>query len=687
MTRTFIAALLCVSQAFGADITIQLPTRPNEGDQIILKVPAATTPTPIPVPDGTAFDEQNYIGANITESDDWNGVRQNLWNDLGRGARWIAPGKWLVITVSNISTYPGIVNDVKIAGTYTLRANTSGSVSCTNGTVKKIADGIWEVTITDETRDVRIDFGGPVTGWPRFIRPGADEKFITSKTFREGVAETRLKYIRFMNLGRTNWDNADDAAARLAALGPDGLMSWAERPSHNDTSFNRPWGISVEAAVQMCNETKTDFWWPIAWTANNKDFLEGFAAYLAVNLDPGLDVIIEVFNEPWNYAGGFYHSGLIRDAAKAYVAAGTLPKIQDGIGGNQNDWFIAQRYVLLQLKQAVDIVRAKLGRERVKAIYASQWGSAYYGNVFAWGMRTFGNLDWMDGAAGAPYIYCAHGDVLTLQATLRKDAATREQLGNKLAQLRGTVDAFLPEGRNNVFYYEIGVDEDQDDTLIKYGHDPNLANRVALAYHPDTEPIVYDFLRTNMEWGGVKGATWFLLCQRRDKWGPAWGATDDFSKRNQPILKGIARWAGEKAPRGGVTAEYFSDGNFTNLLEKKTVPLINHAWIAWDTGPIHYINATRTPTTEGVNSSIRFSGKYIVQPGVTGLIASVDANDTGQLSVTGAFTAGAQVPFTLKYVGNYSPTVAGGKGVCAVQLLEQRADGKRLVTQGSLIPN
>lgn len=307
---------------------------------------------------------------------------------------------------------------------------------------------------------------------------------------------------------------------------------------------------------------------------------------------------------------------------------------------------------------------------RVRPIFASQFASGYYGNALMWSKRTWGNNDWLHGLACAPYIWAAEGTVDQMLATLTADYKTREAAGSKLAQMRALCDAHLKN--NNLFFYEVGIDTGQGEL--------NLTARNALAIDPRMEQLTYDFMKSNFAWGGVKGAAYFNGCSASDKWGQ-WGLCEDASvPATFPKYRGAAKFVVEAAPTGGVAAKFFKNTDFTVLLEEKVVPLVNHAWVAWATAPLH---AGQNPTwTEGKDGSIRFTGKYIPAAGVTKLVAECEANDTTLLAVTGSFAVGTPVPFTLDYVGRFA-----GNGSCYVQLLEQFSDGtKCLVTQERLLP-
>lgn len=646
------------------------PSASDAGYIAVVAPPPPPPPPPIPVP--TAG--KNVLGVNLPGPDEWNsGARVKLFGDLARTARFIdgnpatSSSKWLVLTVTNNqvqaanwATFGSRQPD--ITGVYTLKCDTTGNVSTTNGAVVKVADGIWTVAVYDNTRDVRIDFTQPVSNL-RMYRQDALETETTTKAFRDFVQP--FSFIRFMDLMVTNWADENDAAERLKALGSDGMMDWAERPSDNG-SYHRPWGISVEAAVRICNESKKDMWICLSHVVTN-DYLTHLSQYLSDNLDGDLNVYIEFSNEIWNYAYGFYQSGMVRDTALAYVAAGKTPKLDNP---PENGYYYAQRYALLRLHDALGILSPALGN-RVRPIFSSQFGSGYYANALNWSSRTFGNNDWIYGLACAPYIWATDGTVDDIVATLKKDIASRQEIGNKMAVMRGLCDSFLEN--NNLFFYEMGIDMDQGTN--------NLSNKIAATYDPKMGPVVTSYLVDNFAFGGVLGGAWFNGASTRDKWGPAWALTDDTADLSQPMYKAAAEFAADGRPTGGLTAEFFKKDDFATLLGTKVVPMVNHYWQNWLTGPT-LDRATWNPTLGLPDSSIRFTGKYTPSATANSLVVEIDSNDVATLHAPSSLTPAVPVDIELEYKAKF-----GGNGKAYVRLLEVDATGKRsLVRQNQLTP-
>lgn len=629
--------------------TISLPV----GDVLEVTATGASVPEPVPPMPSSS----GCLGLNLAGPDDWNsGARAKLFNDLWLTARCISgdpktgPSVWRVLTSSNGARW------ANIAGTYTLVPAGGGAVTAAGGSFFGNV-----LTVASKDVDVDVKFSAPLTGIPKLLRD-TQSTMTTTPEFRAFAKP--FAFIRFMDLMVTNWADQPDALLRATALGSDGLMQWPERPS-DAGPYHRPWGISIEAAIRICNECNVDMWLNLTHVASDQMFT-GIAAELKAKLDPALSVYIEFSNETWNYAGGFYHSTLVKDMALQHIASGATPRIDTP---TDNDWYYAQRYTLMRLRRAWEIISAQIGG-RCRPIFASQFASGYFGNALMWSKRTFGNNDWLYGLACAPYIYADTGTVDQIIATLTTDYQSREKAGSKLAQMRALCDGHLKN--NNLFFYEVGIDMGQGDT--------NLQNRLDASYDGRMAPLVAGFLTTNFLWGGVKGAAWFNGCSTHDKWGPAWGLTDDATDLAQPMYTGACAFARIGVPSGGITAQFFAKPDFTSPLETKVVPLINHAWVAWSTAPLHH---GQNPTwTEGKDGSIRFTGKYRVRENIKGLAIEYEANDQAQLITSGTFTPGSLVDVTVNYVARFS-----GNGSCYIRLMEVYADGtKKLVTQERLTP-
>ena len=101
---------------------------------------------------------------------------------------------------------------------------------------------------------------------------------------------------------------------RRRSIGP-------KAPTLNQASWTEG-GVPVAALVQLANLAGTDLWVNMPINASD-EYIQQFAAYVKANLDPGLNVHVELSNEVWNW--GF---------PQAYYAAAQAQQLY----GDSNDW-------------------------------------------------------------------------------------------------------------------------------------------------------------------------------------------------------------------------------------------------------------------------------------------------------------------------------------------------------------
>lgn len=641
MTRTFMTALFCVTQAMGAQYSIKL----QPGDSVLVEAAATTTPPPTVPP------VQNIIplGINLPGCDDWNmGARAKLFVDVMKTARLINTNRWRVLTTSNnqaqeLNWSTSGSRQPKITGTYLLSwtgaATVTASGAVVNNQLTTASGGQCNVVIASDSVDIDLQFSAPATNIV-MLRPGYP-RGTTQTVTNEFIAYAKpFSTIRFMDAMATNWADEFDAAERFKSLGTDKKLDWNERAPDTGT-YNRPWGISIEAVVRVANETKKNIWVNAPWCATD-DYLNGLAAYLKANLDPSLVVYFEWGNELWNYAYGFHHSGLFRDEARAYAAAGTLPKLANPV---DNDYYYAARY---SAKRTIDAATAfKAAGVNHKAILASQFANpSFIADAMNWALRSYPNPPnyYLAGIACAPYIGAGTGTPTEIIAALNADIATRQANDSKLMWWRAMAD----QNQMKLFMYEAGIDMGQGTT--------NLTNKIATAYDARMEGVTRSYLDSCYLDAGTDILMYFQGVGTRDKWGPAWALTDDAVDLLQPMYAGAKKFTTTAAPTTGLTATFYKDTNFTTALGTITVPVVNHRWQAWATGGIW--GRKDMTSTQAADGSIRFTGRYL---GTGTLTVEKEANDGATLTV-----AGNQV--TLEYKALF-----GGSGIAWVRLM---ANGK-----------
>jgi len=663
--RKLLSILLCATLAHAAEYNIKL----NPGDSV--KVEAVTI-APTPVPDPPPPVATIPMGVNLPGMDDWNaGARAKIFVDVMKTARCIqgavgadgwptGSSKWRVLTTSNnqeqsLNWATSGSKQPKITGVYALSWTGAATVTCSGATIKNYLQvgttGTADLEITSNSVDVDLNFSAPVKDI-KLLRPGYQRgttQFVTNE-FKAYCAPFRT--IRFMDAMATNWADEADAAERFKSLGADKKLDWAERAPDNYATYNRAWGLSVEGAIRIANETKCNPWIPIPWCATD-DMVSGLLAYEKVNLDPALTAIHEWANENWNYAYGFYHSGLLRDEAKAYAAAGTAPKLANP---PDNDYYYAMRYAALRIIRASEIAKS-MGFSNVRFILSGQFANpSFTADPLNWALRTYPNPPsyYLSGIACAPYIGASTGTVDQLVSALQADIATRSAADSKLMWWRAMAD----QNQLKLYMYEAGVDVGQGTT--------NLTNRIALGYDVRMEGVTKSYLESCYFDAGAESLMWFNAVCTRDKWG-IWGLTDDAADLTQPMYKGAAAFTSSPLPSGGVKMTVYKDTAFTTKLGELNTPLVAHRWQAWSTGGLW--GRKDMISTQSADGSIRFTGRY-TGPGK--LVAECEANDSATLK------ANVDGTFTLDYVARF-----GGNGIAWVRLMSEDAAGKRtLVRQG-----
>lgn len=638
----------------------------NPGDTVTVE--AVTTPVPplvTPPPPVTAATIP--LGVNLTGPDDWNmGARARVFVDVMKTARCIqgavgadgwpsGASKWRVLTTSNnqapeLNWSTAGSRQPKIAGTYLLSWTGAATVTAAGATVKNIVGTTADVVIASDSVDIDLNFSAPVKAI-QLLRPGYPRGTTQTVTNEFKAFVAPFTTIRFMDAMMTNWADPEDAAVRFASLGADKRLDWNERPPAAYATYNTPWGLPIEAVVKICNETKRDPWICIPWCATD-DYLTGLAIYLKASLDPARTVYYEWGNELWNYAYGFYHSGLFRDEAVAYATASTAPKLANPA---DNPYYYSARYAAKRTIDAATIFRAQSVNSR--AILSSQFANpSFIADALNWALRSYPNPPsyYLAGIACAPYIGAGGATVDEILAGLNADVATRKANDSNLMNWRAMADAYgLP-----VYNYEAGIDLGQGTT--------NLTPRIAAAYDARIKATARAYLESCYLDGGLASLMWFNGICTRDKWGPAWGLTDDVADLAQPMYSGARAFAMTAAPTGGVTATFYKDTSFTTALGTITVPLVNHRWQIWSTGGI--FGRKDVTTTDARNGSIRFTGRY-TGPGT--LTVEKETNDVATLTRDGDKFA---LSYKAIFDGNgiaWVRLVAGGAVVRQAQLLAQ----------------
>lgn len=654
MTRKLLTLLLCTAlSAPAAQYQIKL----NPGDSVLVEAVTVTAPPVTPpvippvVPASTI-----PLGINLPGCDDWNmGARAKLFVDVMKTARLINTNRWRVLTTSNnqvqeLNWSTSGSRQPKIAGTYLLSWTGAATVTASGAAIKNYSTtaggGYADVVITSDAVDVDLQFSAPASNIV-MLRPGYARGTTQTVTNEFKEYAKPFKWIRVMDACGTNIPDAADWAERQKTIGVDGKMTWAERPADNVQTYNRPYGLSFEAVIRIANECKLNVWYPLPYGFTD-DFCSGAAVYSKANLDPSLILALEPFNEPWNYAYGFYQSGLNRADAVAYAAAGTAPKLANPA---DNDYYYAQRYAMKRLIDASSIFRSAYGADfekRIRVVFASQFANpSFIADALNWALRSYPNPPsyYISGIACAPYIGAGTGTATEIIAALTADIATRQANDSKLMWWRAMAD----QNQMKLYMYEAGIDMGQGTT--------NLTNKIAAAYDSRMEAVTKSYLESCYLDAGAESLMYFQGVGTRDKWGPAWCLTDDVLDPLQPMYAGAKAFTATAPVASGLTATFYKDTNFTTALGTITIPVLNHRWQAWSTGGIW--GRKDMTSTQAADGSIRVTGRYL---GTGTLTVEKEANDVA------ALTAKDDGTFTLDY-----KAIFGGNGTSWVRLM---ANGK-----------
>ena len=204
----------------------------------------------------------------------------------------------------------------------------------------------------------------------RPVAPGSTTSYDPSVTFTQPIKDLVKKFsvVRMMdNTGSNGADVNGDWARRRPA-------DYASQ-----AAVGPPKGMAWEYAIRFWNETDTDAWVNIPFTADD-NYVTQLATLLRNNLEPGRKVYVEWSNEVWNGAYP-YPANANKDAAVAEVQANpTSPLNFDGVypARDPDGWSLAPRRIALKAVQVSDTFRRVFGDDqmmtRVRPVLMSQLG-------------------------------------------------------------------------------------------------------------------------------------------------------------------------------------------------------------------------------------------------------------------------------------------------------------------------
>jgi hypothetical protein len=353
------------------------------------------------------------------------GFRTADWGEIHNGSGadalgWPTQDFILIISANRIAggTYPlrfrgqaavslGGTGGSVSAITYDAGTNTSsGSVTIT---AAEATGNVW-LTFTGTRRTAGSAAGSGITDI-RLIRPGYPVD--GSKPFTDEFLQAAGTYhvVRSMDFTKTNTNPERTwADRRLPAAG---ATKHLPDPGGGSATFDL--GGTWEDLVAMANASDTDLWICIppraddAYMTSLANLLrygsDGVNPYTAAQASPvhpplaaHLKIYVEVGNELWNFAPGFYGQRWLKvesDAARVQAAPSRHPINVDG-SVTTSEWGAFQRFVAWRSAVASLRFRAVFGdaamMTRVRPVFASQVrnGNAYLSEGLRWAERFYG---------------------------------------------------------------------------------------------------------------------------------------------------------------------------------------------------------------------------------------------------------------------------------------------------------
>ncbi|HEV8692454.1 MAG TPA: hypothetical protein VGQ91_19265 [Ideonella sp.] len=146
------------------------------------------------------------------------------------------------------------------------------------------------------------------------------------------------------------------------------LANWLDRPNTSDATWTGPYGVPTAAMLSLANEVGADPWINLPTRATD-DYVLRFARQAHSTLAPGLNLILEYSNEPWNY--GFNNSLWMKDQAAA--------KWPDQVAKGISPFELQYSWYGMRAAQMCQIVKAEFGADasRVKCVINGQASNSW----------------------------------------------------------------------------------------------------------------------------------------------------------------------------------------------------------------------------------------------------------------------------------------------------------------------
>lgn len=141
------------------------------------------------------------------------------------------------------------------------------------------------------------------------------------------------------------------------------LTHWRDRPRLEQATWTGRYGVPMEALFDLARQTGADPWINLPVRASD-DYVAQFARLALAQLPPRATLLLELGNEPWNYA--FKASHWIREQAKLKWPAGG--------GSGTNDTTLASNWYGGRSAQVCQVVKQVFGAQahRVRCVLNAQ---------------------------------------------------------------------------------------------------------------------------------------------------------------------------------------------------------------------------------------------------------------------------------------------------------------------------
>lgn len=551
-------ALLFLIAALAADQTVTIPAPLSIGDKLTITVQGDVPPEKPP----TTPTNKAQIGVNLEFP--WDSSRDMALTDLFKRARFntgnLGADGWPT------SSWSARVLSVNVKGNespaaraathwpkdnvdptdptkpaaYTFTCTGKGTVWASGAKVISQAyDAATNKTAaiihrTDNTVDMDVgmnDVSAPVRNI-KIMRPGyAGSSKMFSDEFLRGLAP--FDAIRFMDWFCTNVDRAPESMTRLnRALGADGLMDWAERPSMtaptwlDNNTVSSVLGVPPELAIQLCNESNKMGWFNVSHYAS-QNWRVSFIELCKTLKRP---FILGYSNERWNWSAGFGQYEAIHALTQKHISNNAFPNLNNPAAGPE---YQAERYALAQLYALSDLCRAAGIRDKVKMVYESQISqTSLASDTLNWALRTYPNPPsyYIDYLAGAPY----YGSSASGTGTPAQIVAGVIQSANDKNLWKFKNDSEQYQNKESLYYSlatTYGLKFACYEGGLNLSGDSNFGNRIAANYDPAIKDPTLAHLANTM----ANSCDLFMQFTLTGAMGEhTWGLTDDIITLSNP---------------------------------------------------------------------------------------------------------------------------------------------------------